>query len=104
MNVIHARTAQVIGQGVLPPALTEYLKQSEKAETDPAAEKPVWQGRIYHDGPGQPGYCLPVTDLISDGQYISVFGHTSLVCLESTASAAAPLTSPIVPLPVPAPK
>jgi len=104
MKLINARTAQVIGQGALPPALTEYLKQSEKAETEPAAEKPVWQGRIYHDGPGQPGYCLPVTDLISDGQYISVFGHTSLVCLESTASAAAPLTSPIVPLPVPAPK
>ena len=104
IKLVNALTGQVIGQGVLPSILMDYLKESGIAETEPAETKPVWQGRIHRDGPGQPGYCLPVTDIISDGQYITVFGHTSLVCLESAASVAAPLTSPIEPLPVPAPQ
>lgn len=102
MKLVNARTAQVIGQGALPAGLVDYLKQadiSDAVSTEPS--RPVWQGRIHRAGPGYPGYCLPVTDLISDGQYITAFGHRALVCLESAVNATPPLTSPLVPAPAP---
>ena len=58
----------------------------------------VWQGRIYREGRGYPGYCLPVTDLVSGNRYFTTFGNRLLVCLE--APAAAGVTPAIPPAPV----
>ncbi len=83
LKIINARTGQAIGQGSLPAELLAYLKQSglDGAEVGPA--KAVWQGRIYREGRGYPGYCLPVTDLVSGSRYFTSFGNRTIVCLEA---------------------
>lgn len=98
LKVINARTGQVIGQGNLPDDLIDYLSQSGFDGAQTVAAPAVWQGRIYREGRGYPGYCLPVTDLVSGNRYFTTFGNRLLVCLEAPAGAG--VTPAIPPAPV----
>ncbi len=83
LKVINARTGQLIGEAPLPARLIEYLNHSGLDVPDSAGARAVWQGRIYREGQGYPGYCLPVTDLVSGSRYFTTFGNRTLVCLEA---------------------
>jgi len=103
LKLINARTGQVIGQGNLPVDLIEYLKHSAADEAPAVPVRAVWQGRIYREGHGYPGYCFPVTDLVSGNRYFTTFGNHTLVCLETPAPAAAAAVIPVAPVATGAP-
>lgn len=102
LKVINVRTGQVIGGGNLPANLLAYLKQSGLDDAPSSQVKAVWQGRIFREGRGQPGYCFPVTDLVSGNRYFTTFGNRILVCLEASPDAGTP-SIPAAPPPRSAP-
>jgi len=103
LKVVNARTGEFIGQGSLPEDLLDYLKQSGLDSPAPVPARAVWQGRIYREGNGYPGYCLPVTDLVSGSRYFTSFGNRTLVCLEAATPVGTTSAIPVAPAPAVAP-
>lgn len=80
IKAVNALTGRVVGQTPWPAKLSEFLK-SRFAEAGVEAAAETWQGRIVRRGPGQPGYCVPVSDAVANGRYVTAFGDGTLVCL-----------------------
>ena len=84
---INVLTGRVIGQANWPTSMSDYLKERfPDLGAAPAPEK-TWQGRIATRGPGQPGFCVPPSDLITADRYVISFGGDTLVAIGPGKSA-----------------
>ncbi len=87
---INVLTGRVIGQATWPAAMNEYLKDRfpDLGVTPVSGE--TWQGRIAKRGPGQPGFCIPPSDLITNDRYVITFGGDTLVAIGPRKKAGTP--------------
>lgn len=93
LKLVNARTGQVLGQGTLPPDLTEHLALLGDGGVPLNSAGSVWQGRIQKGGPGRPASVSPVSDLLVEGRLFANLGHGRIACLEApppSRSVAAP--------------
>lgn len=91
IKVVNGLTAQVIGQTLWEDSLLEYLKPFKGGET-PLVSKESWRGRITQQERNNLAILTPVNDLISNGNYYTVFSQRSLICLRvpGTTNSATP--------------
>jgi len=80
IKVLNGLTAQVIGQTLWDDSLLEYLKPF-KGDDAPLISKESWRGRITQRDRNDIAMLTPVKDLISNGNYYTVFSERSLICL-----------------------
>ncbi|MEC5127858.1 PQQ-binding-like beta-propeller repeat protein [Verrucomicrobiales bacterium BCK34] len=96
IKVVNGLTAQVIGQTLWEDSLQAYLKHV-KAENTPLVSEESWRGRITQRKRNDLAILTSVEDLVSNGNYYTVFSQRSLICLRVPAPPAAepaPVTTP----------
>lgn len=96
IKVVNGLTAQVIGQTLWEDSLQAYLNYF-KAEETPLVSRESWRGRITQRERNDLAILTSVSDLVSNGNYYTVFSQRSLVCLRVPGQAAPepqPATAP----------
>lgn len=94
VKAINALTGRVIGQANWPVGMAEFLKERFPDLGVARTSAATWQGRIASRGPGQPGYCFPIPDLLSEDRYIVAFGGGTVVGIGPKARQAPPRPAP----------
>ncbi|MEM1441302.1 MAG: PQQ-binding-like beta-propeller repeat protein [Verrucomicrobiota bacterium] len=80
-RVINALTGRVVSTTAFPTELLAYLKEVAEVRPYEDRAKPLWRGVVYQPENGEPRYCLPIQDTVSDLGYVTQFGGNVLVCL-----------------------
>ncbi len=88
--LINALTGLPLGRVSFPGALADYLAGFAKAEEAAKVGEAVWQGRIVRTPTDPAGRCLPTSELVAAGLYVTSFDDRRIVALESQAAPAQP--------------
>lgn len=78
--VINALTGLPLGRVAFPSTLVDYLAAFSGAADE--ENNLVWQGRIERTPTDPAGRSVPITDLVSENSYVTVFDDRRVVCLE----------------------
>ncbi|MDF1657281.1 MAG: PQQ-binding-like beta-propeller repeat protein [Verrucomicrobiales bacterium] len=90
-KVVNALTGSVIGARSFSPELQSHLEAVSDARPDDAKVVSLWRGAVSLPENGEPRYCLPIRDSISEDGYVTQFGGNVLVCFKSLKKPNAPL-------------
>ncbi|MDF2374651.1 MAG: PQQ-binding-like beta-propeller repeat protein [Verrucomicrobiales bacterium] len=84
-KVVNALTGSVIGTHAFPPELLAHLKAVTEVRPYEARAESLWRGSVFLPENGEPRYCLPIQDSISEDSYVTQFGGNVLVSFKSLA-------------------
>ncbi len=81
-KVVNALTGSVVAAHAFPPELLAHLKAVAEVRPYEARAASLWRGSVFLPENGEPRYCLPIKDSISEGSYVTQFGGNVLVCFK----------------------
>lgn len=79
--VVNALTGISVGEFAFPPELLSHLKAVAEVRPYSAKSQSLWRGSVYDPGNGEPRYCIPIKDSISESGFVTQFGGNVLVSL-----------------------
>lgn len=97
IKVVNGLTAQVIGQTLWEDSLQAYLNHF-KVEEAPLVSRESWRGRITQRERNDLAILTSVDDLVSNGNYYTVFSQRSLICLRDPGETTLEPTPAIAPV------
>lgn len=86
VRIVNALTGRVIGGSAWPESLRRYLEEFAHRDGEDTQSFSLWQGSVRIENPGEPGYCLPVGDIVLESSYVTRFGNRAIVSLAKEAA------------------
>lgn len=83
VKILNSFSGRTIAEWAWPEELTDYLSElNDSGEgNNPVVEAYKWQGVVQKGAPGQPAYCYPITDIVSERLYVTTFRDDCVVAL-----------------------